>query len=183
MGFDLLEIMQIYSLRSSILFIDETPPNYSSSQDFALLIFAVIIWCLGLFLYTQAKNISLHYTKKKDNYWLKPDSGWFLSWIGSIGIIILWIYRCIFIDKGEFVLSMFFSEPEIFAPGFLLASILPTIIGMIKFTTIAIIKQDYSVESSDSNIRRSTALVYTIFSLLNAGASIVTLYQYIFFKH
>lgn len=159
----------------------QNPP--ASEWDFALLIFAIILWFVGLYLFHESNQFILNQPTEDDRRSLAPYSGALLSWVLSPVVILIWGFRSLLVLDVQLtpqnVISFALFDPVLFAPGFLLAALLPTTVGIVKFS-YAIAMQSSQRTSAEVSAKKSlVAFVYTFFAILNAVASLVTLFKLI----
>ncbi len=146
------------------------PLTPAPAWDFAVLVSSIIIWIISLFLFSEAVKTQKHFfSEEKDT-----SFGEVGCWIISLVIIVFWMYRTVLVRESFFTsyeawFDVFLFQPREYAPGFLLSSLLPTSIGLLKLLT-ALAAPQHRVPGI-----WGVALVKIIFSLLNAVASIVTL--------
>ncbi len=150
-------------------------PSLAPPWDFVVLLSSIIILIISLFLLSEAVKTQKYFLNEE-----KVVSLWgeVWCWIISLLIIVLWVHRTVlvtllmgpsFMSYGMCFFDGFLFQPREYAPGFLLASLLPTSVGLLKLLTVVAAPQ-----------RRvpgawGVALVKIIFNLLTAVASIVTL--------
>jgi len=159
-----------------------------SPEGFAILIMSLTVWILSLWLLSQAvETVKWAFRRKRGSR--EPESGKFLSQGMAVAVVLVWCAWVVMTreiigpgwtpfghlpsDRDVWVLP--FLEPRLFAPGFLLGSLVPSFVALFKFAMTGFETRRMEVGKGTVSTRWVAIVVRGGFAALNIAASIVTL--------
>ena len=146
--------------------------------DFFLLLLSITIWMVSFFLVSEAAK-SQEWAFSSEEGIPYPYSGVLMSKWVSICFILLWLLRTMLLTplptEPLQLLTHVLDRPGPFAPGFLIASFPPLIVGLVKLTTALTASRWRRTEEIENRSRLWVNLVLLGFHLLTAFAAIAIL--------
>jgi hypothetical protein len=155
------------------------PTPVADPLHFALLLGAVSIWVLSVFFVGEAGKIAA-WAARDDPSAPSSGSGVLLSQLCSVAVIFIWFFYALIIDVLEFdragepmpirILMIALHRPIRYVPGFVVASILPAVVAMVKWS------QAFVTSGGGANTWKIVAVQMATY-LLSMAASILVLFK------
>lgn len=149
----------------------------ASTWDFALLLVSIAIFTLSLFFLSEAVKI-LKWTFAGSRSSPDPESGELISHVSSALALMAWFIYAVVgaqIRSVDAFLQAIASEPKRFAPGFLLASLVPLVIAFFKLVVAVVVSLRISPLRATQAKPIWLVVTYLAFNLLTVAANVVIL--------
>ena len=144
--------------------------------DLAFLLICAGLWIFSLFLLSYGTKLTAWAFKDEKDF-PNPRTGVTLSWVTSLGVLTVWL----FVTGSRFGLHQpvggVLANPRMFAPGFLVAALVPSFVALSKVGAGMILAQREAA-SRETAAKATWLLGFHIgLNLLSIAANIVTLAQ------
>lgn len=106
-----------------------------------------------------------------------------MSQLISLGFILFWVFRTVLLTQPSLddpvrILTQIVLRPGALAPGFLIASFPPLLVGLIKLVTVLVVSRGAEGDEVDHRNRRWVSCVFVILHLATGGAALLILMRY-----
>ncbi len=144
-------------------------------KDLAFLLVCAGLWVFSLFLLSYGTKLTAWASKGEKDF-PDPKTGVTLSWVTSLGVLTVWLFAA-----GSYVRLYGPTEvggaPRMFAPGFLVAALVPSFVALSKVGAGMILALREAA-SRETTAKATWILGFHVgLNLLSIAANIVTLAQ------
>ena len=147
-----------------------------SSAGFLILILSIVFLAVGSYLAYQSGEISKWYFGKRKNV-PNPNIGRNFSYVVAGGILVSWIIlgKSRYEPFAAYLQYLISDEPGKLAIGILVASFVPTVVGLITLLSITLASRKESADAVNNKKPLAAGAAQLFLAVINLAAAIVTL--------